>query len=286
MFKKFVSLLLALVMAALMIGAASATDTLENALSNVHMLEMDVVTSDADEPTMSADVDLGLLLEPEGTILTQHSEIRIVPVSELEISPEGQSVLADISSERYAVVETITDEAILAEIVETEGIDETASGQLTSREVISILPTELANDIMQSQSNTEPPPGPAPITIENVTLMGHMYYFSDEYTPYRADGPGTFQISVSSTGTSSWNYSGTLTIKSMVEAKVGYTVSQSRTVSATYTATVADGKYALIKVYNYYSMHSFDLYRGNLIGTYHTWYPNDGLRVIADHYNK
>ncbi|MDR2356464.1 MAG: hypothetical protein LBD92_00035 [Oscillospiraceae bacterium] len=224
--------------------------------------------------------DLGDL---EESALAQGRIISVVPVSDLAQSIQEIVEISD-NDTRYAVIETITDEETLMSIAADESINESEAGELVAREIISILPADAFQNITQS-GNPEPQPGPASPTIENVTLLGHAWYYSDQYTPYQIYGPSTFSNTVSKTGSSSWNYSGSLGIKSVVEAKVGYTIGVSRTVSSTHTVQIPAGQYVMIKVFNFYTKHSFDLYQGSYTGTYETWYPNSGLRITNDFYS-
>ncbi|MDR3310261.1 MAG: hypothetical protein LBS90_02785 [Oscillospiraceae bacterium] len=214
--------------------------------------------------------------------------VQLVAIGSTAIDTMMSSVSGQ--SKQYALVERITDPVRLAGIKAAEGL----RYDLSVRENIYILPYEVAesilavaNPIMFAGTTPIPPsPGPPPPatpTVGSVTLMGYENFYPDQYTPYTAQGPCTLQVTVSSTGSSGWTATGGVSIKSVVEVKVGYTFGVSNTTSATYTVSALAGQTAHVKVFSYFTKHSYVVTTGNLTETGYTWKPNGGLRFTVDY---
>lgn len=164
------------------------------------------------------------------------------------------------------------------------------SGDLISTTITSVKPTE--EDTISSNSSEEIVEDIeskffTTWSIKNWTKGGSNYYYNNDYTQYRVDGPSNYSLSISTTGYYKLSTEVTAKVEGLLEAKVGAEIGSSKEITGVYTVDVPSGCYIILKVYPYYTKYNCDIYKNNSYSSSVSVYePTNGYRVVQRLYKK
>lgn len=151
----------------------------------------------------------------------------------------------------------ITDKAVLERIAQMKNLQIPAGYHLECYEQSFYVGNEYVS--ADNHSSFEPEPRALLYRIENVVVRTPDFYYVHEYEHDIYQGPAT----ISTTFTQSKTVKKSIGVSignSTVKAAVGYDITDTYTVSKTFSATVAAGKYLEVKVYPLYRRTTFDIY--------------------------